>query len=126
MQISQNNYSKPAFGMAFEKPNKEVMGYLKGVVSSLSQPNREAFVKNFTEIVDKAKTCPVSIGHTLVPGAYTQYMPTVAGRNISHIQANGHAGTIIERMTKAVKEAEDVHNINIAMGKIEKCFDLKA
>ena len=32
----------------------------------------------------------------------------------------------LELAQKAVKEAEDVHNINIAMGKIEKSFDLKA
>lgn len=128
MQISQQHSSKPAFGMAFEKPNKEVLGYFREVVSRLTQQNRDTFVKDFSSIVNRAKSCPVNIEHSLcsINGSTVRYKPLVQGEPMLDLPPNTSAPQIIlKRMQHAVERAEDIHNINQNMKKIENCFDLK-
>ena len=129
MQISQHHTSKPSFGMAFEKPNKEVLGYFREVVSKIPQQHRDTFVKDFSSIVNRAKSCPINIEHNLgsINGSTVRYKPLVQGEPMLDLPSNTSTTQIIlKRMQHAVERAEDIHNINQNMKKIENCFDLKA
>lgn len=125
MNISRNNYNnRQSFGMAFEKPSNEVMHYLRGVVSDLNPQARSEFVERFTKIVEKAKPCPISIKPILRNNSY--YLD-VEGRYIADVgNTASRADIVLNRMSSAVEAAENIHNLNCNMKKIENCFDLKA
>ena len=124
--MSCNN--KPAFGMAFQKPGKEVMQHFREVMNDLKPEGRQTFVSEMGKIVKSNESCPVPIEQFMTKAYSPSYAVRVNGKVFQNADNNitARANNILNIMKTAAKEAEDRANVDANMQDIQKIFNMNA
>lgn len=123
---SSSNYrNQTSFGMAFKKPSPEVKKIFNETLRAMNPKERENFVNSVGEIVERAKKCPVDIEHTVVNSYTPHYGAQVKNGIYSYDpqKSTNKAASILESMNRAVKAAENEHNIDINQQKLDNLFN---
>ena len=121
--ISMSSYGKsPSFGMAFVKPNKEVLDHFVNVIEKLPPEGRKTFVSEVGKIVESAKDCPVPINHAMIGSYETKYAAVVDGKNVvGKSKYSGVANEIIATMMLAAEKARDKAD---ALNNVKKIYTI--
>lgn len=122
-----SNYNnQTSFGMAFKKnPPKEVTKLFEETISSMRPKERESFVDQVSQIIQRAKSCPVEIEHTLVTDYSPHYGAKVGNNTYTYNpqSSTNRADSILSTMSRAVSAAENQHDINSNMSRLSKIFN---
>ena len=124
--INTPNYrNQTSFGMAFKKPSPEVNKIFNDTLRAMNQKEREVFVASVGQLVERAKSCPVDIEHTIVTSYTPHYGAKVRGNIYSYDtkSSTNRANSIIDSMSRAVQAAENEHNIDINQERLNKIFN---
>lgn len=120
------NRNQTSFGMAFQKPSKDVIGHFKKAITGLTPDERKAFVEDMAKIVESQKKNPVPICQSLAAGYSPEYAASVGNKLLYNTSLKSPAARILDTMQQAAKEADNQHNLHTNMQKINEIFDIKA
>lgn len=113
--------NQTSFGMAFKKPDGQVIGHFKQVMEHISPEERKKFVDNVSAIVESAKSNPVPITQGVInPGYYTAEVCDTTFYNKEKT-----AAAVLDTMQKAANYATNRHNLHQNMCKIGKIFNIE-
>lgn len=126
MNISPINNRNTSFGMAFTKPNEEVLNHFKNTLKNLPQGQRDVVSGQIIGLVKEANSCPVKIEHSVAKGLKGSYYVPIVNNEPMITYADNEVENILESMKNAVLKAKDIANLKENMGKIKKAFDINA
>lgn len=111
--------NQTSFGMAFKKPSPEVSKLFNEVLTPLSPEGRKEFVDEVGKRVQRAKSCPVPIEHTISSDGRS-YGAKVVNNIYTYDTrtSTNRVKSILGAMDTAISAAENQHDINVNAKKL--------